>query len=427
LRQMIQRAVVDPCHVHGVQDLEEPVQDGDQPGDDLREPVQLSATAQVYRVVSNHLDPQDALAFGIDLEGQPSAMDFEDRQIILRSLDHDLESNRFLLVVAPATLLDTKDRFDGADVQGRSRSVDQPLEDLVHNAAVGEHQVAAILGLIDRVSIAKTGPLLFVQIQGKAQARTVDPTLADLFQAPYRVVRTQGVCDLSQACGVGGLGEAVPLLGEADLLLAGSSRHIFVAVQHDLGGEGRMAAELDGQPAPLRIKNMKGIMIHVRLRLLAADVDSPLAEAPNVPDRKGGTADDNAEDPELVAIGGQVLLGDVVLSFATVAVDHWYVILVGPGAKASTEAPRHAHEMRIIEILVRAIEQPPPRAKPTRRLSEEKVSVQDDTINAVVSPFEPRRVMLAKGVRVKQRGFCPTPSLVLRTGSGFVPRRRKNH
>ena len=116
----------------------------------------------VYRVVDNHLDPQDSrLAFGIDLQGQPSAMDFEDRRS--RPGLSTTTSNRsgsFLL--APATLLDTKDRFDRADVQGRSRSVDQPLEDLVHNAAVGEHQVAAILGLIDRVSIAKTGPLLFV-------------------------------------------------------------------------------------------------------------------------------------------------------------------------------------------------------------------------------------------------------------------------
>jgi hypothetical protein len=45
-----------------------------------------------------------------------------------------------------------------------------------------------------------------------------------------------------------------------------------MAVQDHLGGEGRMAADLDRQVAPVAIENVKGIVVDVRGRRLSFDV-----------------------------------------------------------------------------------------------------------------------------------------------------------
>jgi hypothetical protein len=51
-------------------------------------------TAQLLGVVRDYLDSQDLFAFTIHLDRQLSEMDFEDRQIIDRSIDHDLVARR---------------------------------------------------------------------------------------------------------------------------------------------------------------------------------------------------------------------------------------------------------------------------------------------------------------------------------------------
>ena len=50
--------------------------------------------------MKNNLDTEDAFAFGIDLESQLAEVEFKDRQVILRSLDHDFQS-RPLSVLSP--------------------------------------------------------------------------------------------------------------------------------------------------------------------------------------------------------------------------------------------------------------------------------------------------------------------------------------
>ena len=50
-----------------------------------------------------------------------------------------------------------------------------------------EEQVATELSLVHRVSITKVALFLLFQVQGKAQAGRVEPTLANLAQLPYRV------------------------------------------------------------------------------------------------------------------------------------------------------------------------------------------------------------------------------------------------
>src|SRR5215472_1033047 len=54
--------------------------------------------------------------------------------------------------------------------------------------------------------------------------------------------------------------------------LARLAGNVLMAVQDYLGGEGRVAADLDRQMAPVGIENVKGIVVDVRGRRLSFDV-----------------------------------------------------------------------------------------------------------------------------------------------------------
>ena len=119
--------------------------------------------------------------------------------------------------------------------------------------------------------VAEPAALLLVEVEGEAHT-AINTTLADLAQPPYSPVLGQGVCDLRQACGVGDGGKAVSFLGKADAGLARLTRDIFVAIQDDLGGKRRMTADLDGQMSPIRIDNVKRVVVDIRHGFLSLDV-----------------------------------------------------------------------------------------------------------------------------------------------------------
>ena len=80
------------------------------------------------------------------------------------------------------------------------------------------------LDLVDRVAIDEPDRALLGQLEPEAQARRVDPPVADPAQAPYSLGWRQGVCDPGQVCGVGDLGKAVSLLPERDASRCGRDR-----------------------------------------------------------------------------------------------------------------------------------------------------------------------------------------------------------
>src|SRR5215471_9471678 len=119
-----------------------------------------------------------------------------------------------------------------------------------------EDEVATVFDLITGVLIAEAAARLLVEVEREAQA-AVDPMLADLAQLSYSPRHGQGVCDLRQACGVGDRRKTVPFLGKAQARLARLAGGVFVAVQHHLGGERRMPADLDRQMAPFGVENVE--------------------------------------------------------------------------------------------------------------------------------------------------------------------------
>ena len=114
-------------------------------------------------------------------------MQLEDRQIIHRSLDRDFPFGRSLLPrpVARSTP-SSQNRLDGFQIQGSPATINQCLEDLIHMVADFKDQVPAVFELIDRIIVVKSAVLLLLQVEGKAQAGAVNPTVADLAELPCR-------------------------------------------------------------------------------------------------------------------------------------------------------------------------------------------------------------------------------------------------
>src|SRR4029079_19585296 len=145
---------------------------------------------------------------------------------------------------------------DGADlghIEAGAGAIHHSVEHALHRRAVGEDQVAALLELIDGEPVAKSAAVLLVAIEPEAQARGVDPALADLAQPPYSRMLRQGICDPGQACGGGDRGEADAGLAECYPRAGGLPSHVLVAVEDDLRAERWMPRHLDRHVPPLGV------------------------------------------------------------------------------------------------------------------------------------------------------------------------------
>jgi len=268
--------------------------------------------------VGNRFDAKHAFGFGINLQGQLAAVQLEDRQIIRRFLDRDFPFGRppgASAIFRPVPI--PEDGLDRLQIQWRPTAVDEGLKHLIHVGADGEDQVSTVFDLIVGVLVAKPAAFLLVVVQGEADTG-VNPTLADLAQPPYSPRFGQGVCDLRQACGVRDIGKAVSLFGEEDAGPARPAGDVFVAVQHHLGRERGMAADLDGQMAPVGIEDVKRVVVDIRDRFLSFDVVVG-ADSPHWGWRP---SNQNQEQPLRDFRRGQIVFGKLVLALPDRAIDN---------------------------------------------------------------------------------------------------------
>src|ERR1700719_562157 len=75
-----------------------------------------------------------------------------------------------------------------------------------------------------------------------------------------------------QACGVRDSSKTVSFLGKAEGRLARLAGDVLMTVQDHLGREGRMPADLDGEMTPVRIEDVKRVVVDIRGGLLSFDV-----------------------------------------------------------------------------------------------------------------------------------------------------------
>src|SRR6476660_1744058 len=106
--------------------------------------------------MDDDLDPKHAFAFAINLQSQATTVQLEDRQIIGRSLDRDFPLCCALFARAIFwTALVSKDCLYSLQVQPHAAAVNQSLKDLFHVAANREDEVAAILNLLGKTTLAR--------------------------------------------------------------------------------------------------------------------------------------------------------------------------------------------------------------------------------------------------------------------------------
>ena len=169
-----------------------------------------------------------------------------------------------------------------------------------------------------------------------------------------------------------------------------------MTVEHDLRAKGGMARHLDGEVSPVGIHDVKGVVVNkgpLGLQVL----DDPLAGPLHLPERGHGPTHQHQEHAANIGIFLQMCFGDFVLSFFAVAIDDGHAVRSRPATHPAAEAPRHPHQVCIVQFVIGTVVQPsPPGTKATRRVSQPKVAIQNDTIDTVVAAIKQIRIVVAE-------------------------------
>ena len=96
---------------------------------------------------------------------------------------------------------------------------------------------------------------------------------------------------------------------------------------------------------------------------------------------------------------GQILLCDVVFTFPHRAVDDRNIVRFRIAANAATEAPRHPHQMSVVQGVIGPGQCLPPDMKSPWRMSHTEVSIQNDPIHAIVAAGEKILIEVAESIR----------------------------
>src|SRR5665213_3065632 len=108
-------------------------------------------------------------------------------------------------------------------------------------------------------------------------------------------------------------------------------------------------------------------------------------------------------------MSGQMLRRHVVLALPGRTVHHRNILLFRPGPQATAESSGHAHQVVIVQRLVRTVKSAPPYTQSSAGLAHSEVRVQNHPINAVVTAFEKIAVETTQLVRHDLRSVTLFP------------------
>jgi hypothetical protein len=255
--------------------------------------------------------------------------------------------------------------------------------------------------------------VLLVEIQPEAQAGGIDPALADLAQPPYSRILRQGICDPGQAHRVGDRGEAVADLAEYYPRRLRLTGHELVAVEDDLRAERRMPRHLDRHMTPLRVDDVKRIVIDVFASPLDVHDRGGLRRARHLPHRRRRLGHQHQKHPDADLMTGQVRLGDAVLALPGLTEDHRHPVRGAPRLDPPREPARHPHQVGVVQLGVAVVvPASPPHPKPARVVPERKERVEHDPIHAVVAAGHQIRIPQAELVAGHPAQPTKPPALV---------------
>ena len=155
-----------------------------------------------------------------------------------------------------------------------------------------------------------------------------------------------------------------------------------------------MSADLDGDVAPVRIKNMKGVVVDLGHRLFAFQMTG----SSDLPNRSlGATHQDEKQSPGDLGLG-EIILGNVVFSFPTGAVNDRNTVGFGIAAKTTTETTGQAHQMGVVQGVIGPGQGSPPDMESARRMPHTEVRTQNDPIYAIVAAGEKILVKVTESI-----------------------------
>ena len=160
-----------------------------------------------------------------------------------------------------------------------------------------------------------------------------------------------------------------------------------MAVEDDLRPERWMPGHLDGHVSPLRVQDVEGVVVDEG-PLLDQVAQHPAGRAGDLPDRGHRARHQDQEHPAIHPVGGQVLLGDLVLALPALAVDHRDAVRGGRRADPAGEPPGHPHQVRVVQLRIVTVQASPPGAEPARVVTQRVVGVEHDPVHAVVAAVE---------------------------------------
>src|SRR5208282_4086834 len=216
--------------------------------------------------------------------------------------------------------------------------------------------VAAVFQLPDRILVVEVQALLLGQGQGKTQASRVEPARAQGRQARTQVGSVQGAGQAVDRPVVGPFDETVALLGHANLPGARLPFDPFVPIDNDLGAPGGIATQAHDHVAPLRVEDLKVIVLDIGPLLGPTQRgDLALTVAPYLPQRGRGASDQHGEDPTKGWVLGPMLARDLIFEVARATFHPENTVLLAmrlepPGQVPGGLPQRLAAQTRIIAL-----------------------------------------------------------------------------
>jgi hypothetical protein len=113
----------------------------------------------------------------------------------------------------------------------------------------------------------------------------------------------------------------------------------------------------------------------------------------------GGATDQDQKQPFGDRRLGQIFFANLVLALAARTVDQRNVVRLGIAANATAETAGQAHQVGIVERLVRAGQRPPPHPETTGIMPHSEKGVQYDAIDAIVAAAQQILVESAQLIR----------------------------
>src|ERR1039457_6935145 len=89
-----------------------------------------------------------------------------------------------------------------------------------------------------------------------------------------------------------------------------------------------------------------------------------------------------------------MFLRDLMLAFSRRTVHYRDMVRLGPGPQTPAEAPRHTHQVVVVQILIGTVERTPPNAKASSRLPHGKIGVAHHPIHAIITTFQKLAIKL---------------------------------